>query len=72
MNSLGLGGMNRPMADPRAVWYVVSVKNKFTCGVVELDGKIIEAAPILKRFTGQPLANLKNWIASLNGTVSKL
>jgi hypothetical protein len=63
--------MNRPMWEPRANWYYIRGPN-FTCGVVELDGIIVEAAPILRRFLKQPLGNLKRWIERLGGSVNRL
>jgi hypothetical protein len=64
--------VNQPATNPRARWYYVSVKGQFTCAIVELDGKIIETAPILKRFQGQYLENLKRWITGLKGTINRL
>lgn len=64
--------MNQPAFNPRARWYYVSVKGKFTCAIVELEGLIIETAPILRRFQGQHLENLKRWIESLKGTINRL
>jgi len=64
--------MNRPAIDKRARWYYVSARGRFTCAVVEFEGKIIETAPILKRFMGQPLENLRRWIARLDGKVERL
>lgn len=42
--------------------------NKFTVLVVVDDNHIItEAAPIVRRFVGQPARNLKTWMEKLGG-----
>ncbi len=39
---------------------------KFTAGVEVNEAEIIvKTAPVLKRFMGQPLDNLRNWLDSL-------
>ena len=44
-----------------------------TCGV-EVDNKniITRTAPRLKKFKGQPIKNLQNWIQSINGTIKEI
>lgn len=50
---------------PESYW--LSCK-KFTVWVaVDDDEKIIKAAPVVKKFVGQPLANLEKWFASFGG-----
>lgn len=44
--------------------YWVSCK-QFTCLVRAEDGKIIEAAPMVRRFIGQPLHKLLDWAVGL-------
>lgn len=42
----------------------------FTVRVVtDSDDRIIEAAPIVRRFVGQPLANLLGWAAKRGGFI---
>ena len=41
---------------------------KFTIKVVtDEDDKIIEAAPIVRKFVGQPFANLVRWVGRITG-----
>lgn len=41
---------------------------KFTVQVtVNEEGRIVEAAPIVRKFIGQPFANLKKWASSFGG-----
>lgn len=41
---------------------------KFTVLVkVDLNGKITYAAPIVKKFIGQPVDNLRKWMKGLGG-----
>lgn len=42
-------------------WYWLSSKS-MTVGVTVKDGKITRAAPIVRRFIGQPLENLVRWM----------
>jgi|WetSurMetagenome_2_1015567.scaffolds.fasta_scaffold02484_24 hypothetical protein len=42
------------------VWQISN--EKFTFKVYTLNGIITDAAPIAKRFIGQPLDNLANWL----------
>jgi len=46
--------------------------NKFVAGVEvnEDNDIIINTAPILKKFKGQKIQNLSNWIKSIGGTTS--
>ncbi len=38
---------------------------RFTCYVrTDKEGIIVETAPILKKFVGQPVQNLYNWIST--------
>lgn len=47
-------------------WWVSC--NKFTCYVgTDKSLKIIKAAPIVRKFTGQPLGNLIKWCQKLGG-----
>jgi hypothetical protein len=49
----------------RAYWVSCA---KFTVRVAaDEDGVITEAAPIVRRFIGQPLGNLTRWAAGLGG-----
>ena len=43
-------------------WYVSSPR--MTCAVKVEDGVISDAAPILRRFVGQPATNLGSWLRS--------
>lgn len=58
-------------------WYRASTEH-FTAGVRTEDepaGKfprIVDAAPILKRFVGQPLFHLKRWLDVLGGTLTEI
>jgi hypothetical protein len=50
----------------RAYWWVSCAE--FTVRVVTDEQDVItEAAPIVRRFVGQPFENLKRWAASLGG-----
>lgn len=35
--------------------------------IVDFDGKICKAAPIARKFTGQPLENLVRWMENQTG-----
>jgi len=48
------------------------ITNKFVAGVEVEKGKIINTAPILRKFKGQSIEALKGWINKINGTVQKL
>lgn len=55
--------------DPfRGKLYRVTTKT-FCCYVGVLDNIIVDAAPILRKFVGQSLGNLRRWISKLGGTV---
>ncbi len=42
----------------------------FTAGVTtDEHGRIVETAPIVRRFVGQPLANLLRWAGTRGGLV---
>lgn len=41
---------------------------KFTVFVTERNGKIIDAAPLVRKFIGQPLQNLINWMNGIAPT----
>ncbi len=44
----------------------------FACGgVIEENGIIVKTPPILYKFRGQSLENLKSWIESKNGMIKK-
>lgn len=55
--------------------YHITTRN-FVCGIeVDESGVIIKTAPILKRFTGEHINNLSNWLDMKFGedcTVDKL
>jgi hypothetical protein len=54
------------MKDRKRKWQVSC--NKFTVQVnTDEEGRIIFAAPIVKRFMGQPFENLLKWAESLGG-----
>lgn len=40
-----------------------------TCWVKVFDGRIVDAAPILRRFIGQPQENLLRWLKGKWGEV---
>lgn len=48
-------------------WYWILTRT-FCCGVKVHNGKVIDGAPILKRFFGQPFSNLTKWIKAIKGT----
>jgi len=53
------------------VWWVSC--HKFTVKVCIRDERIIDAAPIVRRFKGQPLDNLLSWMKSVGGlTLTKI
>ncbi|HEY1876922.1 MAG TPA: hypothetical protein VGG66_05605 [Rhizomicrobium sp.] len=41
--------------------------DQWTVEVRAADGRITQAAPIVRRFIGQPLNNLLNWARGLGG-----
>lgn len=41
--------------------------DRFTVLVRAEEGRITEAAPIVRRFVGQPMNNLLNWARGLGG-----
>ena len=41
--------------------------NRFTVRVTVVDGRITDAAPVLRRFIGQPFDNLLAWARRLGG-----
>ena len=43
------------------MWFWYSTP-KFTCGVLVESGIIIETAPFLRKFVGQPQSNLDYWV----------
>ena len=45
--------------------------SRFTIKAIVKSGVIVDAAPIVKRFVGQPLSNLRKWMISLGGFRSK-
>jgi len=49
----------------REVWWVSC--NKMTVKVVTEDTVIVEAAPVVWKFKGQPLKNLLLWISRFGG-----
>jgi hypothetical protein len=48
-----------------ATWWVSC--NRFTIRVETRDGTIVEAAPICRKFIGQPLRNLLAWAGHIGG-----
>ena len=45
----------------------------FACGgVVEYNDFITETPPILKKFRGQPLLNLRRWVETNGGTLTEI
>lgn len=44
----------------------------FVCGVVCLQGVVVEAAPIVHWMRGKPLRTVASWIAAKRGTVEAL
>ena len=47
----------------RVTWWVSC--RRFTAKAVVIDGRIVDAAPILRKFIGQPITNLLDWARSL-------
>ena len=45
----------------KQLWYVLG--RGFTCGVTTTDGIITGTPPLLRKFNGQPLDNLRRWSA---------
>jgi len=46
---------------------------RFTCGVeTGEDGVIIKTAPILRKFKGQNIQNLKNWLVYIHGAIEEI
>ncbi len=41
--------------------------NKFTVQVNTIDGMIVNAAPLVNKFRGQPVANLLKWAGKFGG-----
>jgi hypothetical protein len=64
---LGFGrAIASQMRMKRRKWYISC--NKFTAQVnTDENNRIIFAAPIVKRFMGQPFENLLHWCQSLGG-----
>ena len=55
-----MGSLKRK--NEESVWYYVSC-NKFCCRVdVDCKGRIVGGAPILRKFTGQHIFQLKRWL----------
>ena len=51
-------------------WQMSTNKMTFWCRTSNTDGnKIIDAAPIARRFIGQPLDNLKRWLSAQDGFI---
>lgn len=48
-----------------SIWWVSCTK--FTVRVDTIDGRIVYAAPIVRKFIGQEFTNLLKWAASLGG-----
>ena len=46
-------------------WWVSCLK--ITILVISVDGRIIETAPVARRFVGQPLRNLRVWMEKFGG-----
>lgn len=38
------------------------------CGVIVLGGMVVEAAPIMRKFVGQPISNVERWAHAQGGT----
>lgn len=52
--------------------YIVTARG-FCCAVItDKDERIVDAAPMLQRFCGQPVENLRRWVNRLDGTVKTL
>lgn len=52
----------------RTAWWIAvnsSQRNVMTVKVVEAAGIIVEAAPIIRKFVGQPFCNLEKWMSKL-------
>lgn len=49
----------------KIVWWISTLS--FTAGAVARDGVVVEAAPILRKFKGQPVSNLTDWASKLPG-----
>jgi len=51
-------------------WQMSANKMTFWCRTSNTDGnKIIDAAPIARKFIGQPLDNLKRWLSAQGGFI---
>lgn len=43
--------------------YWVTIPKTMTCTVAtDANGTVVEAAPILRKFLGQPVGNLERWV----------
>jgi hypothetical protein len=47
-------------------WWWLSC-SRFTVGVEIKDGVIVDAAPIVRKFIGQPTRNLGRWMRGIGG-----
>ena len=47
-------------------------RKTFCAGVIVVNEKITETAPILKKFKGQPISNLYNWAIKNNMKFERL
>lgn len=50
---------------PHVAWYVSC--RRFTVCVYTRDGVIVAAAPVVRKFVGQPLGNLVSWFERFGG-----
>jgi len=41
--------------------------NRFTVWVMVAEGRVVDAAPLVHRFAGQPVANLQRWCQKFGG-----
>lgn len=48
------------------MWYWLS-SSRMTVGVKVENGIIVDAAPIVRKFVGQPVDNLKRWMNKQSG-----
>ena len=62
-------GEHRRVSERRVWWYS---NVSMTVRVVESDGKVVDAAPVVRKFIGQPLSALRGWMEKKGGFMSEL
>lgn len=51
-------------------WYWMST-SRMTVGIITKDGIIIDCAPIVRKFIGQKIDNLRNWLNKQPGFIEE-